>query len=62
MRRCVQAAPPGSLKIDAVNFHTFQEACAISTSITMSTFAPGKAAHICLATQITRCATVSGSR
>jgi uncharacterized Fe-S center protein len=51
--RCVQAAPPGSLKIDPVNFHTFQEACAISASITLSTFAPGKATHIVLATHIT---------
>ena len=51
--RCVQAAPPGSLKIDPVNFHTFQEACAISVSISLSTFAPGKATHIVLATHIT---------
>jgi uncharacterized Fe-S center protein len=51
--RCVQAAPAGSLKIDPVNFHTFQEACAISTSITLSTFAPGKAVYLSLATQMT---------
>jgi uncharacterized Fe-S center protein len=51
--RCLQVAPPGSLKIDPVNFHTFQEACAISTSITLSTFAPGKATHLALATHIT---------
>ena len=50
---CLQVAPPGSLKIDPANFHTFQEACAISASITLSTFAPGKAAHIVLATQMT---------
>ena len=49
--RCLQVAPPGSLKIDPVNFHAFQEACAISTSISLSTFAPGKAAHVVLATQ-----------
>jgi uncharacterized protein len=36
-----------------VNFHAFQEACAISTSIALSTFAPGKAIHISLATQMT---------
>jgi uncharacterized Fe-S center protein len=51
--RCREVAPPGSLKIDAVNFHTFQEACAISTSVTLSTFAPGKATHIALATHMT---------
>ena len=51
--RCLQVAPAGSLKIDAVNFHTFQEACAISTSISMSTFAPGKAVHLVLATHMT---------
>ena len=48
--RCVQAAPPGSLKIDPVNFHTFQEACAISTSLSLATFDPGKAVHLVLAT------------
>jgi uncharacterized Fe-S center protein len=46
-------APPGSLKIDPVNFHVFQEACAIGTSITLSTFALGKATHIGLATHMT---------
>ncbi len=52
-RRCLQIAPAGSLRIDAVNFQSFQEACAISTSITLSSFAPGKATHICLATHMT---------
>jgi uncharacterized Fe-S center protein len=51
--RCLQVAPPGSLKIDAVNFHAFQEACAISVSITLGTFAPGKTAHLVLATHMT---------
>lgn len=51
--RCLKVAPPGSLKIDAVNFHAFQEACAISTSITLSTFAPGKALHLSLAAHMT---------
>jgi len=51
--RCLEVAPPGSLKIDAVNFKAFQEACAISTSISLSTFAPGKAVHLSLATQMT---------
>ena len=51
--RCLKVAPAGSLKIQAANFHVFQEACAVSTSITMSTFKPGKAAHLCLATHMT---------
>lgn len=51
--RCLKVAPPGSLKIDAVNFHAFQEACAISTRITLSTFEPGKATHLVLATHMT---------
>jgi uncharacterized Fe-S center protein len=51
--RCLQVAPPGSLKIDPANFNAFQEACAISVSITLSTFAPGKVTHISLATQMT---------
>jgi hypothetical protein len=51
--RCLRVAPPGSLRIDAVNFHTFQEACAISAGITLATFAPGKATHLVLATFIT---------
>jgi uncharacterized protein len=51
--RCLQVAPPGSLKIDPVNFHTFQEACAISVSLVLSTFAPDKVAHISLATHMT---------
>jgi uncharacterized protein len=51
--RCLEVAPPGSLKIDAVNFHAFQEACAISTDIALSTFAPGKSAHLVIATHIT---------
>lgn len=51
--RCLKIAPEGSLKIDAVNFHTFQEACAISTDIVLSTFAPGKVVHLNLATHMT---------
>lgn len=51
--RCLKVAPPGSLKIDPVNFHSFQEAMAISTSITLSTFEPGKAVHFVLATHMT---------
>jgi uncharacterized Fe-S center protein len=51
--RCVEAAPAGSLKLQAVNFHSFQEACAISADLTLSTFAPAKATHLVLATFIT---------
>jgi uncharacterized protein len=51
--RCLQVAPPGSLKIDVANFHAFQEACALSSAVTLSTFQPGKAVHINLATQMT---------
>jgi hypothetical protein len=51
--RCLQIAPPDSLKIASVNFHAFQEACATSTSVTLSTFAPGKVTHLVLATQMT---------
>ena len=51
--RCLKVAPPGSLKIDPVNFQSFQEACAISTAIVMSTFAKEKAVHLALANQMT---------
>ena len=51
--RCLKVAPEGSLKIDPVNFHTFQEACAISTDIVLSTFEPGKVVHLNLATHMT---------
>ncbi len=52
-KRCVQAAPPGSLKIDPVNWESFQEANAISTKISLATFAPEKATHMVLATHMT---------
>ncbi len=51
--RCLQVAPEGSLRIQAVNFHAFQEACATSVAVTCSTFEPEKMTHIVLATQIT---------
>jgi uncharacterized Fe-S center protein len=51
--RCLQVAPPGSLRISATNFNTFQEACAIATSIVLSTFDPKKVIHLSLATHIT---------
>lgn len=51
--RCLQVAPKGSLKIDPVNWNAFMEAMAISTSLTLSTFAPEKMTHLVLATQMT---------
>ena len=51
--RCLKVAPPGSLKINPNNFYAFQEACAYSTAATLSTFEPGKAVHMVLATQMT---------
>lgn len=51
--RCLKVAPPGSLKIQAVNFHAFQEACAISTKLVLDTFEPGKIVHLSLATHMT---------
>jgi len=51
--RCLQVAPPGSLKIQPINFHTFAEACAIAVSEVLSTFEPGKAVHLSLATHMT---------
>ena len=59
--RCLEIAPAGSLKIDPVNFHTFQEACAISTSITYATFAPEKITDLSLATHQTPVAIALGS-
>jgi uncharacterized Fe-S center protein len=51
--RCLKVAPEGSLKIQAVNFHSFQEACAHAVDIVLSTFEPGKAVHLNLATHMT---------
>lgn len=51
--RCLAVAPEGSLKIQPANFEAFPEACAISASITLSTFAPEKATHLSLATHMT---------
>jgi len=51
--RCQEVAPAGSLKIMPETFEVFQEACAISTSIAMSTFAPEKMTHLALANQMT---------
>jgi hypothetical protein len=51
--RCLKVAPEGSLKIQPANFHTFPEACAIAVSEVLSTFQPGKAVHLSLATHMT---------
>lgn len=51
--RCLEVAPPGSLKIDPVNFHAFQEACANSVDITLSTFEADKHTHLVLANHMT---------
>lgn len=51
--RCTQVAPPGSLLIEPETFWAFQEACAISVSITLGTFEPGKTTHLALATHMT---------
>ncbi len=51
--RCLQVAPAGSLQINPANFYAFQEACAISASITLSTFKPGKSTFLSLATHMT---------
>jgi uncharacterized Fe-S center protein len=51
--RCLEVAAPGSWKIDPANFHAFQDACANSVDITLSTFEPRKHTHLVLATHIT---------
>jgi hypothetical protein len=51
--RCLEIAPPGSLKIDPANFYVFQEACANSVDITLSTFEAGKITNLALATHMT---------
>ena len=51
--RCLQVAPAGSLKIDPVNFASFQEAMAVSTAVVLSTFEKNKAVHLALATHMT---------
>ena len=52
-RRCLDVAPEGSLKIQEANFHAFPEACAIAAAEVLSTFEPGKAVHLNLATFMT---------
>jgi uncharacterized protein len=51
--RCMQVAPAGSLKITPEIFWAFQEACAISASLSLATFAPEKVTNLSLAIQMT---------
>ena len=51
--RCLQVAPEGSLEIRPDTFHVFQESCAISAKICLSTFKPGNTTHLTLATLMT---------
>ncbi|MCX7019012.1 MAG: DUF362 domain-containing protein [Candidatus Sumerlaeota bacterium] len=51
--RCLKAAPEGSLFIRRENFWAFQEACAISAQIVLSTFEQDKAIFLNIANNIT---------
>jgi uncharacterized protein len=51
--RCMEVAPAGSLKIIPEIFWAFQEACAISASLSLGTFAPEKVTNLSLAIQMT---------
>lgn len=51
--RCQKVAPPGSFLISPANFHVFSESNVISVKIVLSTFDPGKAVHMVLATHMT---------
>lgn len=50
--KCLQVAPEGSLKIQEVNFASFQEAAARSVKSVLDTFAPEKRVYLNLATHI----------
>jgi len=50
---CLKIAPEGSLTVNPANFASFHEACAISVSLTLSTFQPGKYVFLSLATNLT---------
>jgi uncharacterized Fe-S center protein len=52
-RRCLEVAPEGSLRIDPINFASFQEANAMSVALTLSTFKPGKAVFVNVAAFMT---------
>ncbi len=51
--RCLKIAPEGALKIDAVNFHAFQQACAFSVANVLSTFPRDKQVYVTIATHMT---------
>jgi uncharacterized Fe-S center protein len=51
--KCLEVAPKDSLKIDKINFDTFQIGCAISTHLILSTFEKEKSIFINIANQIT---------
>ena len=51
--RCLKVAPKGSLKIDPINFRSFQEANALGVSIVLSTFAKDKQVFIDIAEHMT---------
>jgi uncharacterized protein len=51
--RCLELAPPGALKVDPVNFATFQEANAIAAGLVLDTFASAKAIFLNVATHMT---------
>jgi len=50
---CLKVAPPRSLKIDPINFRSFQEANAIGVSMVLSTFAKDKQVFINIAEHMT---------
>jgi len=51
-KRCLKVAPRGALRIDPVNFTSFQEAVAIAACLVLSTFDKGKAIFVNIATEI----------
>ncbi|MGI6353463.1 MAG: DUF362 domain-containing protein [Armatimonadota bacterium] len=51
--RCLQVAPEGSLKIDPVNFQSFQQAMAYAVESVLITFDRDKQVFINIGTQIT---------
>jgi len=51
--RCLKVAPRGSLRVDPINFRSFQEACAIATKICLETFDRAKTVFINIANNIT---------
>jgi uncharacterized Fe-S center protein len=51
--RCLKVAPKGSLKINPVNFRSFQEANAIAVSLVLSTFDKKKQVFLSIAEHMT---------